>query len=124
LIGAATLNIGGVLLFSRLFTNEVISEADPLTMSTFGLIMIVVWGLAYGGASTIRSDISWLLAAFAFEKLVYVVVWVKWHSANSLSSLYERDIFAGVFYSIYGLNDFVFMLFFSWAFLSQRRRSS
>lgn len=121
LIAAAAMNIGGVILFSRGFTNKVINEADPVVMSNFGLLMIVVWGLAYGGASAIRSRIPWLLAAFAVEKLAYVVVWAKWLSSNSLSSLYEQDLFAGVFFSIYGLNDFVFMLFFSWAFLSQRR---
>ncbi len=115
------MNIGGAILFSKGFTNEAINEADPVVMSNFGLIMIVVWGLAYGGASAIRSNISWLLAVFAIEKLVYGVVWVRWLSANSLSSLYEKDSLAGVYYSIYGLNDFVFMLFFLWAFLSQRR---
>ena len=115
------MNIGGAILFSKGFTNEAINEADPVVMSNFGLIMIVVWGLAYGGASAIRSNISSLLAVFAIEKLVYGVVWVGWLSANSLSSLYEQDLLAGIYYSIYGLNDFVFMLFFLWAFVSQRR---
>jgi hypothetical protein len=122
LIAAATMNVAGVLLFSRGFTNQAINEADPIVMSNFGLMMIVVWGLAYAGASAIRSEIPWLLAAFAVEKLAYVVVWLKWLSAESLPALYERDFLAGVFYSIYGLNDFVFMLFFAWAFVSQRRR--
>ncbi len=124
LIAASAMNIGGAILFSKGFTNEAINEADPVVMSNFGLIMIVVWGLAYGGASAIRSNISWLLAVFAIEKLVYGVVWVRWLSANSLSSLYEQDLLAGVYYSIYGLNDFVFMLFFLWAFSSQRRKGS
>jgi hypothetical protein len=122
LIAASAMNIGGAILFSKGFTNEAINQADPVVMSNFGLIMIVVWGLAYGGASAIRSNISWLLAVFAIEKLVYGVVWVRWLSANSLSSLYEQDLLAGIYYSIYGLNDLVFMLFFLWAFLSQRRR--
>lgn len=124
LITASAMNIGGVILFSKGFTNKAISEADPVVMSNFGLIMIVVWGLAYGGASVIRSNISWLLAVFAIEKLVYGVVWVRWLSANSLSALYKQDLLAGVYYSIYGLNDFVFMLFFFWAVLSQRQRVS
>ncbi|MDA7920469.1 hypothetical protein N9B73_01835 [Verrucomicrobiales bacterium] len=112
---------GGRFAFLQGVHNEVINEADPVVMSNFGLIMISVWGLAYGAASLIRSNVSWVMAIFALEKLVYVVVWVKWLSANRLSSLFERDLFAGVFYSIYGLNDFVFMLFFLWAFVSQRR---
>jgi hypothetical protein len=119
LIAAGLMNIGGVLVFSRAFTNAAINSADPVVMSNFGLLMIVVWGLAYLGTAAIRSSIKWLAAAFAVEKLVYVAMWLAWHSSNSLSQLYAKDLFAGVFYSIYGLNDFVFMLFFGWVFFRQ-----
>ena len=51
---------------------------------------------------------------------MYVVIWVMWLSKNSLPELYAKDVFAGVFFSIYGLNDFVFMVFFAWVFLSRR----
>jgi hypothetical protein len=119
LIAAGLMNIGGVLVFSRAFTNSAINNADPVVMSNFGLLMIVVWGLAYLGAAAIRSSIKWLAAAFAVEKLVYVAMWLAWHSSNSLTQLYAKDLFAGVFYSIYGLNDFVFMVFFAWVFFRQ-----
>jgi hypothetical protein len=119
LIAAGLMNIGGVLLFSRLFNNPAINNADPAVMSNFGLLMIVVWGLAYLGAATIRSEIRWLAGAFALEKLAYVVAWIVWLSGNSLAQLYSDDLFAGVFYSIYGLNDFVFMLLFIWIFLAR-----
>ncbi len=113
---AALFNIGGVLLFSRGFTNTAINEADPVVMSNFGLLMIMVWGLAYWGAAKIDANIKWLAAAFALEKLVYVVVWISWLSKNSLAQLYREDLFAGVFFSIYGANDLVFMLFFAYVF--------
>jgi hypothetical protein len=58
---------------------------------------------------------------FAVEKLVYVVIWTRWMLDNSLSSLYSTDILAGIFYSIYGVNDFVFMLFFAWLFASSKQ---
>lgn len=111
------MNIGGVLLFSRAFTNTALNNADPVVMSNFGLLMIAVWGLAYMAAATIPSNLKWLAGAFALEKLVYVVVWVMWLSQNSLAQLYAIDSFAGAFFSIYGLNDFVFMLFFARVFL-------
>ena len=116
-IAAGFMNIGGVLLFSRGFSNAAINNADPVVMSNFGLVMIVVWGLAYLGAAAISANIKWLAGAFAVEKLVYVVVWAMWLSENSLAQLYAKDVFAGAFFSIYGLNDFVFMLFFTWVFL-------
>lgn len=119
LMAAAVMNIGGVLGFSRAFTNVALNNADPVVMSNFGLIMIIVWGLAYLGAAAIHSNIKWLVGAFAVEKLVYIVVWVRWIGEHSLARLYGQDIFAGIFYSIYGLNDIVFLLFFAWVFLSQ-----
>ncbi len=122
-IAAAMMNIGGVLIFSRGFTNSAINEFDPVVMSNFGLLMIIVWGLAYLSAASITSGIKWLAGAFAIEKLVYVVVWLLWINDNSLAAVYEKDLFAGVFYSIYGLNDFVFMLFFAWVFLTQDKLS-
>jgi hypothetical protein len=120
-IAAGLMNIGGVLVFSRAFTNRAINDADPVVMSNFGLVMIAVWGLAYVSAATISSNIKWLAGAFALEKLVYVVVWIMWLSENNLAQLYSKDVFAGIFFSIYGLNDFVFMLFFAWVFLMRHR---
>ena len=115
------MNIVGVLLFSRLLTNTAINDADPVVMSNFGLVMISVWGLAYLGAAFIEANAKWLAAAFAVEKLVYVLVWAMWHLNNSLAALFAKDLFAGVFYSIYGLNDLIFMLFFAWVFFSQSK---
>lgn len=116
------MNIAGVLVFSRAFTNEAINNADPVVMSNFGLLMIVIWGLAYLGAATVTSSIKWLAGAFAIEKLIYVTVWYKWLSLNSLAALYSTDLFAGAFYSIYGLNDLLFMVFFAWIFFAQSTR--
>ncbi|GAB5540237.1 MAG: hypothetical protein Salg2KO_23400 [Salibacteraceae bacterium] len=120
LIAAGLMNIVGALGSSRFFTNTTINEADPVVMSNFGLLMIVIWGLAYIGASAIRSNIKWLAGAFAIEKLVYVSVWLIWLFNNDLSSVYANDFMAGLFYSTYGLNDFVFMVFFLWLFFSEK----
>ncbi len=111
-----------VLIFSRGFTNVAINDADPVVMSNFGLLMILMWGIAYLSASTVVSNIKWVAGAFALEKLIYGVVWVKWLLGNSLAAVYSTDIFAGVFYSIYGLNDFLFMFFFAWVFISSNHK--
>ena len=119
LIAAGLINTVGVLLFSRAFTNTALNEADPVVMSNFGLLMIAVWGVAYLGAAAVTSSIRWLAAAFAIEKLVYVVVWIRWLADNSLAQLYAQDRFAGAFFSIYGANDLLFFLFFVWIFRVQ-----
>lgn len=114
-------NILGVLIFSKFFTNEVMMEAQPMVMGHFGLIAIILWGLAYIAVRQNYALVPWLIAVFVIEKLVYVLVWLSWLYSNSLSGLYEQDIFAGLFFSIYGLNDLLFGLFFGFVFLKVRR---
>ncbi|MEZ9596296.1 hypothetical protein AB4298_16820 [Shewanella sp. 10N.261.52.F9] len=119
-IAAALMNLGGVLIFSRFFSNSIINQADPVVMSNFGLLMICVWGLVFLAAAFIESNVKWLAAAFTVEKLIYVVSWCRWLFNNDLTSVYEKDLFAGIFYSIYGVNDLIFMIFFAMIFFSQR----
>lgn len=118
-LAAASMNIGGVLIFSRLFTNTAINAADPVVMSNFGLLMIVVWGLAYiGAAASIKS--KWIAGAFAIEKSVYAVVWLDWMSKHSVANVYAEDAMAGIFFSIYGVNDILFMILFLILFFKRR----
>lgn len=117
-IAAAIMNIGGVLIFSKFFTNSVISDFDPVVMSNFGLLMIVVWGFAYLTVSKNYSKVKWLVGIFAVEKLIYGFVWTKWLLNNDLLAVYDKDAMAGVFYTIYGINDWVFSIFFFYIFLN------
>ncbi len=117
-IAAAIMNIGGVLIFSKFFTNSVISDFDPVVMSNFGLLMIVVWGFAYLSISKHYSKVKWLVGIFAVEKFIYGFVWTKWLLNNDLSAVYSKDTMAGVFYTIYGINDWVFSIFFFYIFLN------
>lgn len=123
-IAAGLANILGVLGSSRFFTNDAIGQLDPVVMSNFGLLMIVVWGLAYIAVANHYQNLRWLAAVFCVEKVVYSVAWLCWHSQNDLSTAYDLDLQAGVFYSIYGLNDIAFMLFFGWVFLSTKPKTA
>lgn len=115
-IAAAVINIAGVLTFSRFFTNSVISEFDPVVMSNFGLLMIVIWGFAYLSVSNTYQKVKWLVGVFSVEKFIYGFVWAKWMLNNDLSAVYAKDTMAGVFYTIYGINDWIFFIFFSYVF--------
>ncbi len=114
-------NILGVLIFSRFFTNPVIPEFDPQTMSNFGLLMIVIWGVAYISVSKNFQTVKWLIGVFVIEKLIYASVWTKWMINNDLNSVFEKDKMAGIFYSIYGINDWVFFVFFLIIFIHLNR---
>jgi hypothetical protein len=106
-----------VLIFSRCFTNPTIPEFDPVVMSNFGMLMIVIWGVAYISVAKNYPHVKWLVGVFAIEKLIYAIVWVNWMLNHSLSSVYEKDVMAGLFYSTYGMNDWLFFAFFSFVFI-------
>lgn len=106
-----------VLVFSRFFTNSVIPDSDPNVMSNFGLLMIVVWGLAYISSAKNYHHVKWLVGVFALEKIIYGIIWIKWMLANNVSDIFSKDKMAGIFYSIYGVNDWVFFIFFLLVFI-------
>jgi len=112
-------NILGVLICSKVFTNQVMLTTQPGVMGYFGLISIILWGLAYIAVSKNYNQVKWLVGVFVIEKLVYVIAWSVFITTHSLSSVYEKDLLAGVFYTIYGANDFIFMLFFGFVFLKR-----
>ena len=111
------MNIGGVLIFSRFFTNENITQADPVVMSNFGLLMIIVWGLVFLSVSQKYEQLNWLVGVFAIEKLIYVFNWINWMSKNDISRVYGKDLMAGIFYTTYGVNDLLFFVFFTYVFI-------
>lgn len=106
-----------VLVFSRFFTNPTIAEFDPVVMSNFGLLMILIWGLAYVSAAKSYAKVKWLIGVFAVEKLIYGCVWINWLLSNNIYDVYEKDTMVGLFYSIYGINDWLFFVFFLYVFL-------
>lgn len=118
-IAAGLSNILGVMICSKAFTNDVMLATQPDVMGAFGLISIILWGLAYIAVSKSYSQVRWLLGVFVIEKLAYVIAWLTLMSSRSLSSIYDQDVLAGVFYTVYGANDFVFMLFFGFVFLKR-----
>lgn len=113
---AGLLNMS-VLVFSRFFTNAVIPESDPAVMSNFGLLMIMVWGLAYISVAKDYHNVKWLVAVFAVEKFIYGFIWIKWMLNNNVSDVFAKDKMAGIYYAVYGLNDWMFFLFFLFVFI-------
>ena len=111
-----------VLLFSRGFTNKTINTYDPDVMSNFGMVMILIWGLAYISVAYKFQNVKWLVFIFAIEKLIYGCVWLQWITTNDVSIVYDEDKMAGIFYSIYGINDWLFCVFFLYIFIRLLRQ--
>ncbi len=120
-IAAGLANIIGVLFFSMGFSNASLNAASPVVMSNFGLLMIIVWGLAYMAVSNSYMHVKMLVGVFAIEKLVYVVSWCIWmfHYAAYIPTWFDQSALTGIFMLIYGPNDLLFMFFFIWVFLSK-----
>ena len=117
-LSAAFANIVGVLVFCKGFTNTTLNEADPVMFSNFGLLMLMVWGLTYLAAARYAPKVPLVALAFAVEKAVYVMCWIRWinNHKDTLPELFAQDLFAGLFLSIYGGVDFIYMLLFAWTF--------
>ena len=113
---AAAYNVIGILTITAFFTNSMITELDPAVFSPIGLVSIILWGLAYGSVARSYSLVPGLIWVFSIEKLVYAVVWGMWISqhGHKLSSVFAVSPITAMFFSIYGVGDFAFCLFFAW----------
>lgn len=121
---AGLMNIFGVIIFTKLFNNPVIPEFDNQVLSTFGLLMIIIWGLAYISVSKIFYKVKWLIGVFVIEKFIYATYWTNWIINNSLNDVLKKDKLAGIFYSIYGINDWIFFVFFLLVFVQVVREKN
>jgi hypothetical protein len=115
------MNISGVLIFSRAFSNGVIAAFDNQAMSNFGLLMIIIWGIAFISVAKNFHSVKLLIGVFAIEKFIYATHWTSWMINNNLKDVWEKDKMAGIFYAIYGINDWVFFIFFSMVFIQLYR---
>jgi len=116
---AGAFNIVGVLIFSKCFTNALLSSIDPMVFSWFGLVGIILWGLAYCSVARCYSFVPYLILVFFVEKMVYSIIWMMWlfKHGDMLPSIFTESPLTATFYSIYGAGDFMFGLFFLWVAL-------
>jgi len=114
---AGLANIGGVLNATKFFTNDAVMQVDTEVMSQFGLIMIIVWGLAYISVAKSFVKVKWLVLVFAIEKFCYGFYCTNWISNNDMDTISENYPSASSFYSTYGINDWIFFVFFSYVFV-------
>ena len=118
---AGAVNILGTLTLSRFFTNESLVQIDPTIISSSGLILIIVWGLAFLATSNHYQKNRWIVGVFALEKTTYVAMWGYWYFTKdyTLKSLFDLDFMTGFFYATFGLNDLLFLCFFCYVFFKK-----
>ncbi len=99
-----------LLLFNRFFTYD-ISKYDNL-FSTSGIIVILALGLIYMSVYNTYEKIRLTNFAFFLAKLAYFIHWLRWFSLEKINAIYSEDFISGVLFSIYGIGDLMFGLFF------------
>lgn len=119
---AAIANWLGVLILSKMLMNHsAFGTVDPL-FSLAGLVLILVWGLAFWAVSLNPQEMKPLLLVFILEKLVYAGNHALWFlKGGSVVALWSQDVLLGIFYTVYGANDALYALLF---FIAYRKTKS
>lgn len=116
---AGAVNVFGMLVVSKLFTNALLGATDPAAFSWLGQVAIVLWGLAYWAVARAYRHVPYLVVVFFIEKMVYTVTWLLWllQKGHSLTSIASESPMTALFFAMYGAGDFAFALFFGWVAL-------
>lgn len=115
-VAAALYNIVGILSVSHFFSNELLTQLDPMTFSWAGIFSILLWGFAYLSVAKSYQHVPYLLLVFFVEKMFYTGIWLMWivkHGAT-LPDIAKESVITAGFYAGYGIGDFLFGLFFLW----------
>lgn len=123
LVVAGLVNVVGVLLVSRGFTNPYLGTLFPELFSNWGLACIVLWGLAYVSVARSAPQVPALLAVFAAEKVFYAASWLWWQAGHAaqMPVIWATDPLVGFFYAGYGPLDLAVGLYFASRWLRYRR---
>ena len=116
---AGAVNVFGMLVVSKLFTNSLLNATDPAVFSWLGQVAIVLWGLAYWAVAQPYRHVPYLVLVFFIEKMVYTVTWLLWllQKGHLLTSIASESLMTAIFFGMYGAGDFAFGLFFGWVTL-------
>lgn len=112
---AGLVNVVGIAVVTHGLQSDTLATADPAVFSTFGILCIMLWGMAYIASAPFAARSVYLPLVFALEKLLYTVNWWLWYSAHGseVQAITQQDVLAGVFLGGYGVNDGLFGLFFA-----------
>ncbi len=122
---AGLVNIVGIMVVTQGLQSDTLAVADPAVFSSFGILCIMLWGLAYIATKPYASVSVLLPAVFALEKLLYSVNWGLWMAehGSEVDGIVQQDMLGGLFLGGYGVNDGLFCLFFAAVAWRNWRRS-
>ncbi len=122
-VAAGVVNLVAVLVGSKAFTSDYLTQLQPAVFSWLGLVSIMLWGAAYIAVSRRYRQVPALLAVFFVEKVAYFWAWLRWNldPPVPLAEVFQNSKVLGVWFATYGLVDLAFGLFFLWAMIQVRK---
>ena len=104
-----------IIPFSKFFSSN-LGAIDPL-FSPSGCFLILLWGCSYASVYKLYKHVPLLLAVFATEKAFYGLRWMCWmkQEYSGLMDLIREDFVTGLFFSVYGVGDLIFAVFFAYS---------
>jgi hypothetical protein len=121
-VTAGLVNTVGILLFSKLLTNDYLTQIDPTAFSKVGLLTVMLWGLAYWSITNKYQKTPMTNLAFAIEKFFYLGLWILWMKGHSseLGVIFANDALTAMFYAVYGIVDGSYGVLFFYVFMKYR----
>lgn len=101
-----------IILFSKFFQGDLGKE--DILFCPAGCVLILVWGLVFFAIRNRYKLAASIVLTFTLEKLVYVISYLVWliKYNNRLPIIFKTDPLTAMFFSIYGIGDASFMIFF------------
>lgn len=117
------MNILGMLVVSKGFSNTLLYDEYPEVFGLEGCLCIMLWGLAYIAVAPRFTLMPALCLVFALEKLLYTATWLLYMQRRyaTIVLLFHKDWLTGSFYYLYGVNDLFFAVVFVVAFIVASR---
>jgi len=117
----AAYNILGCLCVTKFFTSKTFFTIYPEVFGREGMICIMLWGLAYLSIMFSYVNTPYTTLVFVVEKLLYVIIYIVFLTKKNGGELIKKagteDPLAALFFSVFGIGDFLSGVFFAVAFI-------
>jgi len=142
---SAFVNVFGMLVATRGYTTaHLLEEQQPSVFSFPSVLLVQLWGLAFLATASRFEHNAIMCATFVAEKVrpqwrlpvlvwfrptclcvlsypqvLYTLCWLSYMSREEtdLAALWRRDWLTGLFFTVYGINDFFFAVVFGIALI-------
>lgn len=106
---AGIYQIVSILGLNQCFTDNTLSETDPIVFSTIGQVLLLLFGLAYLWLAKKFTQAPLLVGLFSLTNFLYAGAWLYWLLTypEKLDHLAGQSMVAFSFFASYGFANFL-----------------